>query len=457
MYNVQVDSEFSPDHKDVSKVRIERDENDVHKLEEQFRQFNVFGHDHQELVCLTTNDVAPTEVTQALLNAKQRGYEKLEKFVQQRLCETSVGFHDTLHNVKVLTLHNLYQTQASSGITNLKLAKADRNLFQRLLVAKDSGRDINLKGLLEHELSPIPLSLACTSQQLRSADKAPLGKILGQDATVSSLPSANNIATCTVIDGQALVQAMGKTAQCKTFGDFAEKFSMRVFDYLGPYSPRVDVVFDRYQQLSIKASTRQKRAGADSRPIRRIVDSCAVPMVTNWKQFIDLPDNKSNLSHFLSEQLMVKAQAFEHYEVIVGGGFEEVDEVRSSTGHDVSCLQSTHEEADTRIILHAIHAQHQDFERLVVVCHDTDVLVLLIHFAEQLSKEIWFKTGTAKKTRLIKVHAITVPPRVRTNLPAFHAITGCDTVSQFYGIGKRSAWRYFLIIQSSLMTWDLIH
>lgn len=29
-------------------------------------------------------------------------------------------------------------------------------------------------------------------------------------------------------------------------------------------------------------------------------------------------------------------------------------------------------------------------------------------------------------------------------LPAFHALTGCDTTSQFTGLGKRSCWKVFL-------------
>lgn len=50
--------------------------------------------------------------------------------------------------------------------------KADRNLFQRLLVAKDSGRDVDLKNILSHELTPVPLALADTAGNLRPTNKA---------------------------------------------------------------------------------------------------------------------------------------------------------------------------------------------------------------------------------------------------------------------------------------------
>lgn len=53
------------------------------------------------------------------------------------------------------------------------------------------------------------------------------------------------------------------------------------------------------------------------------------------------------------------------------------------------------------------------------------------------------KAGTAKKPCFIKVHDIKLPHNISNGLLAFHAITGCDTTSQFTGIGKRTAWKVF--------------
>ena len=47
---------------------------------------------------------------------------------------------------------------------------------------------------------------------------------------------------------------------------------------------------------------------------------------------------------------------------------------------DVATLSSNREEADTRLILHAYEAVTNNFNRLIVMCGDTDVLFLLIHF-----------------------------------------------------------------------------
>jgi len=45
---------------------------------------------------------------------------------------------------------------------------------------------------------------------------------------------------------------------------------------------------------------------------------------------------------------------------------------------DVNILNSNHEEADTRVVLHCIHTEA---EHIVISAHDTDIAVLLLaHF-----------------------------------------------------------------------------
>ena len=44
----------------------------------------------------------------------------------------------------------------------------------------------------------------------------------------------------------------------------------------------------------------------------------------------------------------------------------------------ISELESTQEEADTRMLLHSLHAARSRFTSVVIVSEDTDVLVLLL-------------------------------------------------------------------------------
>ncbi|KAF5282317.1 hypothetical protein FQR65_LT14371 [Abscondita terminalis] len=108
-------------------------------------------------------------------------------------------------------------------------------------------------------------------------------------------------------------------------------------------------------------------------------------------------------------------------------------------------LVSDHEEADIRILLHILSAKRPGYERCIIDCSDTDVLVLLEHCSKVLTKEIWMKTGREENIGFIAVHEITLNSALLNNLPAFYAITGCDSTSQFTGIEK-NAWKVYLTL-----------
>lgn len=138
---------------------------------------------------------------------------------------------------------------------------------------------------------------------------------------------------------------------------------------------------------------------------------------------------------------------------VTSGGFNNISDYRSNflLDDDVRyLLQSHHEEADTRILLHALSAKKTGYTRCIIDCKDTNVLVLLAHFKEYLTPEVWIKVGNKDTSRLIAVHDINMNPRLLKNLPAFHALTGCDTTSQFSGIGKKSCWKTYLLYCSLL-------
>lgn len=438
------DEDYNPSYmKEAEPSRLKRDKQDVQKIVDQLKRFGIFQHQNPSVVSLATRDVASPQITESLLTAHAQGQDKFKEFVGSRLITKNVGFHDKLRQSKSPTLKSMYQIQNKNPALKQKTVKADRNLFQRLLVSKQAGREVDLKEILSHELSPVPLSLADTSGAIRSTNKAALGNILQTSTTVEKQLPIANLKTCVIIDGQAVVQAIGKPANAHNFGELADRFVASVFSHFSDTCSRADVVFDRYEAHTIKDTTRILRTGK-TRPIRRKVDNRDVPLPVNWRQFIDLPENKQDLEHFLSMELIRQAKSTQpNREVVTSGGFHDRMAVETSRGTNVNSLKCNHNEADTRILLHAKSVTDLGFERLIIISRDTDVLVLLIHFASDLSGEIWFQTGTAKQRSFVAVHAIDLDPALRHNLPAFYALSGCDTVSQFCGIGKTTAWKTF--------------
>lgn len=108
------------------------------------------------------------------------------------------------------------------------------------------------------------------------------------------------------------------------------------------------------------------------------------------------------------------------------------------------CL-SFQEEADTRIILHCLHiaTQSSDDSSIIVRSPDTDVFMLLLRFASQVTMPLCMDTGTGDKRRLINVKSIAqeLGPSWCSALLGLHAYTGCDSTSAFVRKGKLAPLR----------------
>ena len=132
--------------------------------------------------------------------------------------------------------------------------------------------------------------------------------------------------------------------------------------------------------------------------------------------------------------------------------------VRSGQNLIVPALVSDHEEADTRLLLHAKHAC-EDGHRIVIQSPDTDVLLLCVsHYREIGCQELWFRTGVKDRLRYIPAHDVStnLDPEICSALPAFHALTGCDSTSAFLCIGKKKAWKVLTksTLRRLLDAWD---
>ena len=67
----------------------------------------------------------------------------------------------------------------------------------------------------EHELSPIPLSLAKHGGDMNSAQKSELISVLADAIHIPSAIPEANMKACMMIDGHCLIQALGKPHRCQ--------------------------------------------------------------------------------------------------------------------------------------------------------------------------------------------------------------------------------------------------
>lgn len=427
-------------HRDSGKSGLKRDEEDVRKLMGEFQRNKLFTPSH-DLVNLSTNDIAPEDIISELLSAREKGQNLVSEFMETRFVNNVTDFYARIPQVKAKTLGTMYKAGVQVKNDKITVVKAERDIFRRLLVVRDSGRDVDLASVLQHELAPVPLSLVSTKGKLNPTTKADLSDLLTQSFNVKRELPTSDRSTCVLIDGPAVVKALGKPKDASTFQDLGDAFVKVIHSNFKPGVSRVDVLFDRYFDTSIKDGTRFNRVGK-FQPVRRMVDSGHVKLPHNWDNFINHKSNKSDLAAFLSHELM-KSPIPPSCELVTGGGFHDINQVWTSMDRDVGHLQSAAEEADTRIFLHAKDASDQGYQRLVINSRDTDVLVLALGHRSSLSPELWIHAGTSKEPKYIPVHLISLAQPMIDNLMAFHAISGCDTTSQLTGKGKKTCWKDF--------------
>ena len=73
--------------KEVGPQRQQRDDGDLKKIQQQLASFKPFDRETTDFVCISTNDVASTEIKTDLLSALTRGNVVLTDFIEKRLSE----------------------------------------------------------------------------------------------------------------------------------------------------------------------------------------------------------------------------------------------------------------------------------------------------------------------------------------------------------------------------------
>jgi len=104
---------------------------------------------------------------------------------------------------------------------------------------------------------------------------------------------------------------------------------------------------------------------------------------------------------------------------------------------DRNDLRISHEEADVIIIQQMVHLMLRGANPIQVICDDTDVVILLVHFyftLQLICSETTFGSITIHIKATSEKHAHAASPLLHA-----HAFTGCDIIQYLFGIGKGTA------------------
>ena len=243
-----------------------------------------------------------------------------------------------------------------------------------------------------------------------------------------------------VLDGCALLWTVNWPKK-KSIAAFIDNFWAKI-QYILKDS-NVHLVSDRYLNYSIKSATRQ------SRSIRRAGEYVLSNITAELPAQADVltsSKNKMQLIEIICRELPQRAAQLSEIDaafnnsLIITGAHDVPEETKMGIRIMRQDMITTHEEADVIMTSQAIGVALANIP-VTVVSDDTDVFLLLLHFthSNNIDTPVFMEATSGDRTVVDIIKTKVKHTSLCSRLLAAHALTGCDTVSKMYGIGKITA------------------
>lgn len=311
-----------------------------------------------------------------------------------------------------------------------------------MLVCK-SQRDINVQEAVGmYEFSVVPRSLFAPdgtmlycnakSDLMSILEKLPEEAMDDQDET-DDQRTTNNYKVA-IVDGMAELQSLKKPDSIKDCLQLAEHFCDRIFTKYADYS-EIRLIFDRYDvPVSLKEATRRRRQGNTDAVHYKVTESTQISKVP-MKRLLSHNLTKMELTALISKTAL---QLGNGKRLLVSWG-----SFCQANFKETNNIQSNQEEADTKLILHAVDATKDGATEIEIHSPDTDVFILSLRRYPDLCEQTSFVTGTGQRRRTISLKPIVqVLGQDKTlALPGLHALSGADNTGSFSGKGKVACFK----------------
>lgn len=191
-------------------------------------------------------------------------------------------------------------------------------------------------------------------------------------------------------------------------------------------SNRIDIVFDIYNERSIKSTERFLRGShegiryANIRPGHKI---------KQWRRLLACGESKTKLITFIVQDWTERLNDRLGTKTMFVTRGSKCFKITSTSSTEITALLCSQEEADTRMILHAAHAA-EEFGYVILASDDTDVLIIAMAMQSRIPANLYIRCGNTNTTRIIAVQSLCMKAgkEICSDLPGMHAFTGCDSV-----------------------------
>ena len=315
----------------------------------------------------------------------------------------AAGLPEGIYNPIRSKLVTLESCKKAVKIGNKSIFDMEK-LYGRMLVINQR-RKLSIESIFSYELAPVPASLFDEYGRMRKGDKSPLASLVSVTGT---LPGNVEVV---LIDGGMMLHHVSWPKKGKVRSLCAAFAAHDDLSHHGTY-----VIFDKYDPQSIKSHEREARSKGVQYPNFTLSKDTDLP-----------PKDAIMKSTFNKKQLIFQLCT---------------SDVCNQAAHMIGEDDIYgHEEADVSIITYVKLAIGQGKKVIKVLCDDTDVLILLIHFTWKWDLQdvsVYMERKCDGKVFDITKSAAKLGDTC-TQLIGLHALTGCDTVSYPYNKGKVSA------------------
>ncbi|CAC5413385.1 unnamed protein product [Mytilus coruscus] len=385
----------SEQHKEITKSRQERDTKDVLTILSYLSERNPFS-ESLDLRNIETGVTATNEVN--VHNTQLVGKNIIESMKDQDAF--SISFKKSMQ-VKTLNEKTKIRTQGDT------LNVSSQLLVQRLITAAKHVTD-DVSKIFSYDLSNFPSAMFHTSGSMQEPQKSNLAEALWAIGDCSAEYETSTTDVQYILDGGSLLHCIQWLIGV-TFGRIADLY----VDHVCRKYHTAIVVFDGYGNgPSTKDPTHQRRTkGIVGTKVLFKEDT---PFKSKKEQFLGNVENKQNFITLLAER-------FKSQNII-----------------------SHHAESDADVLIVQTAVESAKSTTTVLIGEDTDLLVLLCYHMNSRNHNIIFQSEMKQSTKKFKVWDLKKTKKVLGEefckvLPFDHAISGCDTTSRLFGIGKGKA------------------
>ena len=259
---------------------------------------------------------------------------------------------------------------------------------------------------MRYEFSHFPPALFEAKHFFHKADKPHKADAI-QDRACDAMLDCVPGSTRHVLGGSSLLHIV----PCQLGTRYGERAKSYADFTIRHYSPATTFVFDGYEEgPSIKYNTHQRR-GRTMHPVVRF--AAETELSYKKEEFLSRDTSKQRLIRMISDQLRER---------------------------DCTVVNA-HGDVDVDIVKTTVETYLQHTTTLIV--EDTNLLVLLLYYAQGEVMNLYFRSDKPKTDVTIEVYHINriqeaLGHEMCSQLMFIHAMTGSDTTSRIFGVGKKT-------------------